>query len=114
MHALETDTDQTGIGAGALFDADGFLLDHELWSEDLGREIAEQHGVAPLTEKHLRVIRYIRDRFQELDAQPSMRRVCRATDIPKAQVYALFGGCLAIWRIAGLPNPGEEAKAYLI
>ena len=114
MQVRETITDQTTTGANTLFDADGFLLDFELWSEDLGREIAAQHGVAPLTEKHLRVIRYIRDRFQELDAQPSMRRVCRATDIPKAQVYALFGGCLAIWRIAGLPNPGEEAKAYLI
>jgi len=27
--------------------------------------------------------------------------------------HMLFPSCLAAWRIAGLPDPGEEAKAYL-
>lgn len=99
---------------GTAFDENGFLLDHSQWSEGLGRAIAEEEGVGPLGEKHWRVIHYIRDRFEALGALPSMRRVCRATELPKAQIYALFGSCLAIWRIAGLPNPGEEARAYLI
>jgi hypothetical protein len=25
----------------------------------------------------------------------------------------LFSDCRSLWRIAGLPNPGEEAKAYM-
>jgi tRNA 2-thiouridine synthesizing protein E len=28
-------------------------------------------------------------------------------------VKQLFGGCLSLWRVAGLPDPGEEARAYL-
>jgi len=44
---------------------------------------------------------------------PSLRRVCRATGLSRDEVHDLFGGCLPVWRIAGLPNPGEEAKAYL-
>jgi tRNA 2-thiouridine synthesizing protein E len=28
-------------------------------------------------------------------------------------VQRLFGGCREAWRIAGLPNPGEEAKNYM-
>jgi tRNA 2-thiouridine synthesizing protein E len=114
MQASEVRSQEREVGVAASFDQDGFLVDHEAWSEDLGRAIAAQEGVGPLGEKHWRVIHYIRERFQELGALPSIRRVCRATEVPKAQVYALFGGCLVIWRIAGLPNPGEEAKAYLI
>lgn len=114
MQTLETTSQQSGAVVRSFFDEDGYLLDYTLWSAHLGNAIAEEEGVGPLTDKHWRVIDYIRGRFLELGALPSMRRVCRATEIPKAQVYALFGGCLVIWRIAGLPNPGEEAKAYLI
>jgi tRNA 2-thiouridine synthesizing protein E len=28
-------------------------------------------------------------------------------------VNDLFGYCLVAWRVAGLPNPGEEARSYL-
>jgi len=114
MYTFETTSQNSATVAGTAFDPDGFLVDHTLWSEQLGRTIAEAEGVGPLSEKHWRVIHYIRGRFDQLGALPSMRRVCRATEIPKAHVYALFGSCLTIWRIAGLPNPGEEAKAYLI
>lgn len=96
------------------FDEDGYLLDYRFWSEDLGREIAEEEIIGPLTEKHWRVLHHIRARFMRLGAPPSMRRVCRSTALSQGEIYALFGGCRAIWRIAGLPNPGEEAKAYLI
>jgi tRNA 2-thiouridine synthesizing protein E len=32
----------------------------------------------------------------------------------KYAVDRLFGGCREAWRIAGLPNPGEEAKSYMM
>ena len=113
MQTQETTSQYQGPVFSALFDEDGFLSDHSLWSEQLGHNIAAEEGVGPLTDKHWRVIHYIRGRFLKLGGYPSMRRVCRATEIPKVQVYSLFGGCRAIWRIAGLPNPGEEAKTYL-
>ena len=103
------------IPAGSvLFDEDGYLLNQDLWSEQLGADIAADEGVGPLTEKHWRVLHHIRDKFFRIGALPNMRRVCRETSLSKTQIYTLFGGCLVIWRIAGLPNPGEEAKAYLI
>jgi tRNA 2-thiouridine synthesizing protein E len=97
-----------------LFDEYGYLLDQDLWSERLSAEIAAEAGVGPLTEKHWRVLHHIREKFFRIGALPNMRRVCRETSLSKAEIYALFGGCLTIWRIAGLPNPGEEARAYLI
>ena len=96
-----------------LFDEDGYLLDQELWGEQLAQQIAEEEGVGPLTEKHWRVLNHIRGKFFRFGALPNMRLVCRETAISKKEIYGLFGGCLTIWRIAGLPNPGEEARAYL-
>jgi tRNA 2-thiouridine synthesizing protein E len=95
------------------FDEDGYLIDQQLWDENLGQAIASQEGVGSLEERHWRVIDHVRERFFRLGGVPNMRRVCRATSLSRSEIYDLFGGCLAIWRIAGLPNPGEEAKAYL-
>jgi len=44
---------------------------------------------------------------------PLMRRVCRSQNLDRDSVKDLFGNCLNVWKIAGLPNPGEEAKAYM-
>ena len=98
----------------ALFDEDGYLLNQDLWTERLGDDIAAEEGVGPLTDKHWLVLNHIREKFFRLGALPNLRRVCRETSLSKTQIYTLFGGCLVIWRIAGLPNPGEEAKTYLI
>lgn len=95
-----------------LFDEDGFLLDPEVWNEDLALHIADHDGIGPLNEQHWRVIRYLRERYMRVGGIPAMRHVCRATSINRQAAYDLFGGCREIWRLAGLPNPGEEAKAY--
>jgi TusE/DsrC/DsvC family sulfur relay protein len=96
-----------------LFDEYGYLVIQEAWSERLATEIAEEEGVGPLTEKHWRVLNYVRDKFFLLGALPNMRRICRGTVLSRSEIYDLFGGCLSAWRIAGLPNPGEEARTYL-
>jgi dissimilatory sulfite reductase related protein len=75
-------------------------------------QVAEFDGVAPLTDTHWKVIHHIRERFFRVGGVPAMRLVCRATGLSKPHLQHLFGGCRTIWRIAGLPNPGEEAKAY--
>ena len=42
-----------------------------------------------------------------------MEQVCRTAHLGKHAVHWLFGGCRSAWRIAGLPNPGEEALSYM-
>jgi dissimilatory sulfite reductase related protein len=114
MLNADTRKPQSNPVGAVLFDEDGYLLDQNLWSEQLGSEIAVEEGVGSLTEKHWLVLNHIREKYFRLGGLPNMRRVCRETALSKAQIYTLFGGCLVIWRIAGLPNPGEEAKTYLI
>jgi len=97
----------------ALLDEDGFLIDGMKWNQALAERIAAREGIEALEERHWRLLRHVRERYQALGGMPGMRRVCRATGIPREEIYMLFGGCLPVWRIAGLPNPGEEARSYM-
>lgn len=96
-----------------LFDDDGFLIDPSIWTHDLAREIARLDGIGPPTQEHWRVIVYVRDRFFRLGAMPLMRRICRDNHLNRDAVEQLFGTCRSMCRVAGLPNPGEEVKAYM-
>ena len=96
----------------AEFDEDGFLADGLVWTRGLAEQIAEFDELAPLTDKHWKVIDHIRERFFRVGGVPAMRLVCRATGLSSMEIRSLFGDCRSAWRVAGLPNPGEEAKAY--
>jgi tRNA 2-thiouridine synthesizing protein E len=96
-----------------LFDEDGLVRDFSLWSEPLAEAIAQDVGVGALSEAHWKIVRAMREQYAKLGVAPSMHRVCHDAGIERQQVNDLFGYCLVAWRIAGLPNPGEEGKAYL-
>lgn len=96
-----------------LLDSDGLVKDFSLWSEQLALDLAREEGLGPLGERHWRLIRAMRAEYQRLEGPPAMRRVCHQAGIDRSEVNELFGYCLVAWRVAGLPNPGEEAKSYL-
>lgn len=95
------------------FDEDGFLADPATWTPELASQIARLDGIQYLNDQHWLVIELVRARVARVGGIPAMRSVCRAAHTTKEEIYHLFGGCLAVWRIAGLANPGEEAKAYM-
>jgi len=94
------------------FDEDGFLIDTDSWNEELAYVIAKLEGVLPLTDCHWKVLNHIRERFFSIGALPPLRLMCRATELSREEIKLMFGSYRTIWRIAGLPNPGEEVKAY--
>jgi len=113
MHVL-TDNPTVKINAIAIqFDSDGYLTNKDDWSEAVASQLASNEGISQLTAEHWQVIHYIRDYFERLNFMPSPRRVCRQLGIEGHDIKARFGSCLAVWRISGLPNPGDEARAYL-
>jgi len=95
------------------FDEGGFMLEPENWTEETAAMIAEIDCVGPLRAEHWLVINFLRDRYLRLGAIPPVRNICRNSALSKKEIKALFGSCLEIWRIAGLPDPGEEAKSYM-
>jgi tRNA 2-thiouridine synthesizing protein E len=94
-------------------DEDGFLTDPQLWDEDLARKLARADGLPELNEHHIEVIRYLREHYLRHGTIPAMQHVCWVTEQGPRCIEELFHTCREAWRIAGLPNPGEEAKSYM-
>ncbi len=95
-------------------DPDGFLLDPERWDETVAREIARRDGLGELTPGHWRVIHCLREEYERLHAPMPMRHICHEQNLSPHCIEDLFGpNPREAWRVAGLPNPGEEAKAYM-
>lgn len=95
------------------FDDLGFLVDGRQWTADLAAQLAAAEGIAVLGGLHWTVIHLVRQRYHELGALPVMRLVCRAAGVDPQRAHHLFGSCRSLWRIAGLPHPGDEVLAYM-
>ena len=91
----------------------GLLKNPQQWNETVAREIARQFDIAELTDQHWEVIRALREHHEKFGVAPAMSNVCRQHGRDRHWVHDLFHSCLNAWRVAGLPNPGEEAKSYL-
>ena len=97
-----------------LLDADGFLSEPETWDDDLAMQLAHYDGLPELTPDHWAIIRALRDHYQRFGtAPPAFSHICKEHHLGKHCVEDLFRSEREAWRIAGLPNPGEEAKAYM-
>lgn len=95
------------------FDEDGFLINPELWTNEMASQVADLADLGSMTQAHWNIIRFVREKYLGIGAIPPMRRICREFGYERDAVKGLFGGCKQLWRVAGLPNPGEEAKAYM-
>lgn len=86
---------------------EGFLLDSSQWSPAVAGAIAEEVGIAPLTERHWKVITFCREDAAREGQSPGLRRVAKLSGVDMKELYQLFPkgpGKLAA-RIAGLPKP---------
>jgi len=97
----------------SLFDEDDFIINPNNWTEALAEQLASNAEIGKLTKSHWQIIHFLRDKYLRLGAIPPMSRVCRELKQDRNAVRTLFGGCLLLWQIAGLPYPGEEAKTYM-
>lgn len=94
-------------------DEDGLLRDPEQWTEALAQQLADQLGIGKLSQDHWLIIFALRDYFKKFGVAPAMSNICHSQHKDVLWVHNLFSSCLNAWRVAGLPNPGEEAKSYL-
>jgi TusE/DsrC/DsvC family sulfur relay protein len=97
----------------ALLDEDGFLVDPASWSSQVAEQLAREDGIGALGEEHWEVIRTLRDHYMRSRGIPAFSHVCQVNGFDKRCLDGLFKSPREAWRIAGLPNPGEEAKAYM-
>ena len=96
------------------FDNEGFLKNPREWTERLATEIALHDGLTELTQSHWGVIHSLRRHYDKFGAAPpSFRHVCHVNHLGPHGVEHLFHSQREAWRIAGLPDPGEEARTYM-
>ncbi len=91
-----------------LVDDDGFLIDPELWSEELAAALARHYeGIEEMTEEHWKVINFIRDYYLKFGIAPMIRKLCKETGLPLKRIYELFpsGPAKGACKTAGLPKP---------
>jgi tRNA 2-thiouridine synthesizing protein E len=96
-----------------LLDANGFLADPRYWDADVALRIAEGLGVEPMGAVQWRVIQHLREMHLGHGDLPIERRICREFELDPGCITRFFGGLIEAWKIAGLPDPGEEARVYM-
>lgn len=95
------------------FDDDGFIRNPKDWDEDLAVQLAAVDGLEGLTEHHWQVIGYMREHYLAHQTLPPMSYMEWLFSMERDQCRRIFTSMREAWRISGLPNPGEEAKAYM-
>lgn len=95
------------------FDDDGFLADPAQWDKDVAQQIASEDGLGALSSDHWTVILEMRKHYLQHGSLSVPSHVCRVNQLDPQCVTALFHSMREAWRVAGLPNPGEEAKSYM-
>lgn len=88
------------------FDVDGFMVDPNAWTPEIGEAIAENIGIN-LTERHWVVINFARQEFETNGEPPTLRRITKTSDVSTKEIYKLFPGGPAknAARISGLGKP---------
>lgn len=95
------------------FDENGLLVHPEDWSRELAAELAREEAIPQLTDLHWAFIDSLRAYYGKYQVPPPAAMICGELDLSERCCHDLFHNCLVAWRIAGLPDPGEEAKAYM-
>lgn len=88
-------------------DAEGFLQDPGQWSEEIAAEIARENGIPALTDRHWMVVRYMRQRYLDTGAAPSIRSLGKESGVEIKELYKLFpkGPAKLAAKIGGIPKP---------
>ncbi len=98
---------------GLRFDSDGYLIDLGKWDEGLAEYLADRAGWS-LTPQRWAIIRALRESYIQQGGNPSLRHVCHSASLDRHCIDTYFDRHgRDVWRIAGLPNPGEEMQAYM-
>ncbi len=93
-------------------DDDGFLVNLEDWSETVARVLAAREGIGDLPEDRLDILKFMREYYRKHHFFPIVRSICKNVHQPRNCISEQFIDPVKAWKIAGLPNPGEEVIKF--
>jgi TusE/DsrC/DsvC family sulfur relay protein len=95
-------------------DQEMFLCEFDAWSKEWAMGLARQLGYQELTTDQWKIVAELREQYAQHGTIPNQHNVCKASGLEHFCLDKLFhNNGKDAWKIAGLPNPGEEVKAYL-
>lgn len=108
VKALQSDPE-----VSARYDKDGFFADPQDWTLALAVQIALDEGMGELDAAQRAMLLSLRAEFSKHQSVSALSHLCHAQGHEPDCLHQMFRTPRQAWRLAGLPNPGEEAKAYL-
>ena len=94
-------------------DDDGYLRNFEDWNEDIACALAEREGIEELTKDKVDILKFTRQYYKDYGSYPVFGVVCLNVNQPMDCVIEKFTDPVKSWKIAGIPNPGEETETFL-
>jgi TusE/DsrC/DsvC family sulfur relay protein len=91
-------------------DKDGYLVNFEEWNEKVASALSIREGIGELTSDKLDILIFMRRYYEEHKFFPILRYVCKSVDQPQNCVTEKFMEPITAWKLAGLPNPGDEVN----
>jgi tRNA 2-thiouridine synthesizing protein E len=90
-----------------VFDNEGFLNDFSDWNQELCIMLAGECGLTEISEKHWRVIRFLREFYGGHGRAPLNSQLKQGTAMTLLELETVFPGGIknGARRLAGLPNP---------
>ena len=97
----------TYAGHSVRVNDEGFFEDPDQWTEDMAPEIARAEGIDELTDRHWRIIHFMRAEFAAHGSGPSVRMLGKSSGVPVKELYELFpkGPAKEAAKVAGIPKP---------
>ena len=88
-------------------DEEGFMTDPGQWSEEIAAALAGQIEIETLTDDHWKVIRFLREDFEQEGETATLRRVATVGGVSTKDLYTLFPKKPAkkMAYVSGLPKP---------
>lgn len=88
-------------------DHEGYMQRPEQWNKEIAQDVANDVGLGTLTDRHWKVIEFMRAKFIETGTAPSIRSLGKESGVPVKELYQLFskGPAKLAARVAGIPKP---------
>jgi len=107
-------TNTHSLTINAQFDDEGFLMNSNEWNEALARSIAIEDGFGELSKNQFEILHHLREHYFRTGSVTPVRVICHESHLGPYCINELFtSNGIEAWKIARLPNPGEEVKAYM-
>ncbi len=95
-----------------LIDENGYLIDLDGWTEDVARVLAAREGIRELSKEQLDILLALRAYYRKYAFFPILRAVCASAHQTRSCITDNFRDPVTAWKLAGLPDPGEEVRGF--